>query len=114
MYGMEWNIKYYNDSVQKDIMALPPKIQARYIHLTERMLTIGANLGMPHTKAMGGGLFELRIKSVEGIGRVLYCTVVKKKIVMLHSFIKKSQKSPKKELEIAKKRMKEVQSNDDT
>jgi phage-related protein len=75
------------------------------------MRIYGANLGMPHTRAMNNGLFELRMKSKEGIGRVFYCTLVGKRIVMLHSFIKKSQKTPSKELKIAISRMKEVKSN---
>jgi phage-related protein len=54
-------------------LALPPGFQARYIHLTERMLIFGPDLGMPHTRAMGKGLFELRLKSKEGIARVLFC-----------------------------------------
>ena len=63
---------------------------------------------MPHTRAMGHGLFELRLKAAEGIARVFYCTVVERRIVMLHQFIKKSERTPRKELEIALKRMKEV------
>ena len=74
----------------------------------------GANLGMPHTKAMKNGLFELRMKSKEGIGRVFYCTLVGKRIVMLHSFIKKSQKTPSRELKLAVSRMKEVKANANT
>jgi phage-related protein len=57
---------------------------------------------------MGGGLFELRLKSVEGIARVFFCTLVGQRIVMLHSFIKKTQKTPAKELNVAQNRMKEV------
>ena len=57
---------------------------------------------------MGGGLFELRIKAAEGIARVFYCTVVDRRIVVLHRFVKKSEKAPPKELEIARRRMKEV------
>ena len=57
---------------------------------------------------MGGGLFELRIKAAEGIARVFYCTVVDRRIVVLHQFVKKSEKTPPKELEIARRRMKEV------
>ena len=57
---------------------------------------------------MGGGLFELRIKAAEGIARVFYCTVVDRRIVVLHQFVKKSDKTPPKELEIARRRMKEV------
>jgi phage-related protein len=57
---------------------------------------------------MGGGLFELRLKAAEGIARVFYCTMVDKKIVILHQFIKKTDKTPSKEVEIARRRMKEI------
>ena len=76
------------------------------------MIEFGANLGLPHTKPLDKGVFELRIKSKEGIARVFFCTRIGKKIIMLHSFIKKSQKTPKKELKIAKSRMKEVLKNE--
>jgi phage-related protein len=56
---------------------------------------------------MGSGLFELRLKSQEGIGRMFYCTLVGRKIVMLHVFVKKTEKTPPKELTVARKRMKE-------
>lgn len=72
------------------------------------MEVYGPDLGMPHTRAMGEGLFELRIKAPEGIARVFYCTMVGKKIVILHLFIKKTDKTPSKELEIARRRLKEV------
>lgn len=68
----------------------------------------GPDLGMPHTRAMGEGLFELRLKASEGIARVIYCTLVGRRIVMLHQFIKKSEKTPRRELDIAKRRMKET------
>lgn len=71
---MDWEIVYYSDSLQQVIMGLPPGIQARYLHLTQRMVAFGPNLGMPHTRAMGDGLFELRMKSTEGIGRVFFCS----------------------------------------
>lgn len=111
---MHWEITYYSEALQEDIAAFPAGIQARYIHLTDRMRIYGANLGMPHTKALKNGLFELRMKSKEGIGRVFYCTLVGKRIVMLHSFIKKSQKTPSSELKIAVSRMKEVKANVNT
>ena len=68
----------------------------------------GPDLGMPHTRAMGRGLFQLRLKAAEGIARVFYCTVVGKQIVMLHQFTKKSEKTPLRELEVARRRMEEV------
>ncbi|WP_236026198.1 type II toxin-antitoxin system RelE/ParE family toxin [Geomonas azotofigens] len=68
----------------------------------------GPNLGMPHTRALGNGLFEIRAKAEEGIGRAFFCTMVGRKIVILHSFIKKTDKTPKRQLEIALTRLKEV------
>ena len=90
----------------------PDGLQARYFKLTDMMLIHGSNLGLPHTKSLSDGLFELRLKNKDGIGRVFYCTKVGKNIVMLHSFVKKSQKIPKKEIDIARKRLKEVKEND--
>lgn len=56
---------------------------------------------------MGAGLFELRIKAAEGIARVFCCTVIERRIVMLHQFVKKSDKTPARELATARRRMKE-------
>jgi phage-related protein len=105
---MEWHIKYYNQKLEEEILNLPDGLLARYLRLTDLMCEFGSNLGMPHTKPIDGGLFELRVKSQEGIARVFFCTKIGKKIIMLHSFVKKSQKTPKKELRIAKSRMSEV------
>lgn len=104
----KYTIRYYSNEVQQEIYAFPPTLKARYIGYTKRMAANGTNLGEPHTKAMGNGLFELRLKGAEGIGRVFYCTTVGKNIFMLHSFIKKTQKTPKKDLAIAIERMKEI------
>jgi phage-related protein len=105
---VSYSIIYYSQEVQDDIMTLPATLQARYIGLTNRMLEFGPHLGLPHTDAFGGGLFELRLKGAEGIARVFFCTMVEQEIVMLHSFIKKTQKTPEKELKLAKQRMKEI------
>ena len=105
---MEYRLRYYSLEVQEDVMALPVTLQARYINLTRRMMEFGPNLGLPHTDAFGGGLFELRLKGAEGIARVFFCTLVNKDIVMLHCFVKKSQKTPAKELNIARNRLQEI------
>jgi len=105
---MAWSIEYYNQTVEQAVLHLPHGLLARYLRLTDLMLEFGPNLGLPHTRAMGEGLFELRVKGQEGIARVFYCTVVQQRIVMLHVFIKKSQKTPKRELETAKRRLQEV------
>jgi phage-related protein len=109
---MSWKIEYFNENVENSILELPDGILARYLRLTDMMLEHGSNLGLPHTKALSDGLFELRLKSKEGIGRIFYCTKIGKRIIMLHSFVKKSQKLPKNEINIALNRLKEVQNND--
>lgn len=105
---MDYRIEYYSEGVEKEILALPDTLAARYIVLTRRMTAVGASLGAPHTDAFGDGLFELRLKGADGIARVFFCTLVGRRVVMLHSFIKKTQKTPLRELEVARKRMKEV------
>ena len=105
---MDFRIDYYSEDVQGEILSLPDTLAARYIVLTRRMEALGPNLGEPHTKAFGHGLFELRLKGAEGIARVFYCTIVGKRIFMLHSFVKKSQKTPQADLNLAIARMKEV------
>jgi len=62
---MDFEITYYSTKVQEQIIELPDNLAARYIVLTRRMLAIGPNLGEPHTKPMGSGLFELRLKGAE-------------------------------------------------
>lgn len=111
---MSYTISYYNEKVQTEINALPLGIRAKYAALASRMMASGANLGEPHTKAFGDGLFELRLKAHEGIGRVFYCTLIGKRIVILHSFVKKTQKTPTNELNIATLRLKEVKSDANT
>ncbi|PUE51348.1 type II toxin-antitoxin system RelE/ParE family toxin [Limnohabitans sp. 2KL-51] len=105
---MEYTIAYYSESVQEQILDLPDTLAARFIVLTRRMVAIGPNLGEPHTKAFGDGLFELRLKGAEGIARVFFCTQIGKRIVVLHSFIKKSARTPLRELEVAHSRLKEL------
>ena len=105
---MVWSVTFFNDRVEAEVLALTPGFVARFIRYAERMEIFGPDLGMPHTRSMGGGLFELRIKAAEGIARVFYCTVIDRRIVFLHQFVKKSEKTSPKELEIARRRMKEV------
>lgn len=108
---MTWKITFYNEKVEKQTLSFPKSILANFIHIAEMIEALGPALGHPYTAPMGNGLFEIRAKGMEGIGRSLYCTMKGKEIIILNSFIKKTQKTqktPKKELELAKKRMNEV------
>jgi phage-related protein len=95
---VDWTIVYYSEALQEEILAMPAGFLGRYLRYTDRMEVYGPDLGMPHTRAMGDGLFELRLKAPEGIARVLYCTLVGRKIMVLHQFIKKTDRTPLKEL----------------
>jgi phage-related protein len=105
---MTWTVTFYSKRLESEILAFPAGFLARFLRYAERMEAFGPDLGMPHTRALGSGLFELRIKAAEGIARVFYCTVINNRIVILHQFVKKTEKTPAKELDIARQRMKEV------
>ena len=104
-----WTITYFNQRVQNAVMTMPSGVLADYLRLCDAMTLFGADLRMPHSRALGDGLFELRPKGREGIGRVFYCAQHERTIVVLHSFVKKTQDTPDKELRLAKKRLKEIQ-----
>lgn len=105
---MNWRITFYSVKLEQDILSLPVAFVARFLRYAERMRVFGPDLGMPHTRAMGGGLFELRLTAPVGIARVFYCTTDDYKIAMLHQFVKKSGKTPQKELKLARHRMRDI------
>jgi len=108
---MPWQISYFNRRIQDEILSWPPGIKARYLKVADLMVAYGPDLGMPHTRAMGSGLFEIRLKSREGIARVFFCTQAGQWIKILHCFIKKTSKTPSRELDIARRRLMETKGN---
>lgn len=106
---MHYSIEYFHPKVRDEIENWPVGILADYARMVELLIEFGPSLRMPHSRAMGGGLFELRPRGREGIGRALYCFVVGQKVIILHAFVKKTQQTPGHGLKIARKRMKEVQ-----
>jgi phage-related protein len=103
-----WQLTYYSAKVAAQVEAWPLGIRASFLRIAELMREHGPDLGLPHTRAMGGGLFEIRAKGREGIGRAFYCTVIGQRIVILHAFIKKTEQTPPRELTLAKARIREV------
>lgn len=105
---MRWTVETH-DAVDVEILALPPGLQARLIRLLETIEAVGLEqLHEPHVKHLDGKLWELRAKASEGIARGIYVTVTGRRVVVLHVFVKKSQKTPKGALELARTRLKEV------
>ena len=109
---MLYTIEYFSEQAEQFVLDLPSSLKARYLRLADLLIEFGPNLGMPRTKALSGGLFELRLKGKEGIARVFYCTLSGQRIVILHGFVKKTQKTPKKELLIAQRRFAVVKENE--
>lgn len=109
---MLYTIEYFSEQAEQFVLDLPSSLKARYLRLADLLIEFGPNLGMPRTKALSGSLFELRLKGKEGIARVFYCTLSGQRIVILHGFVKKTQKTPKKELLIAQRRFAIVKENE--
>ncbi len=105
---MKWKITFFNEKVENEILKFPPGILANFLHILELIENYGPSLGRPHTKPMKKGLFEITAKGQEGIGRAFFCIVENKEIVIVHSIIKKTKKTPTKDLELARKRIKEL------
>ncbi len=107
-YPMSWTIEFFDESVEEETYSLPPKILAKLLHIFELIEMVGAQLGEPYTKPLNDGLFEVRAKAKEGRGRSIYCYQKRQKLIMLHSFVKKDQRTTKRDLEIALRRKREI------
>lgn len=105
---MAWQLSYFNARVAAQVERWPVGIRASFLHVVEMMLEHGPDLGLPHTRALGSGLFEIRAKGREGIGRAFYCTVAGQRIVILHTIVKKTEKTLMRDLDTARERQKEV------
>jgi phage-related protein len=101
-------VDYFNQLVLDELESWPVDILADYARLVELLVEFGPALRMPHSRAIGSGLFELRPRGREGIGRALYCFVVGQRVAVLHAFIKKTQVTNQADIAIARRRIKEV------
>ncbi len=108
--NMSWKVDFYNDKVKQEIIGWPKRLRIKFLRVVELIEEMSPqSVGMPHIKALKQGLFEIRVKSDEGIGRAMFCISSGKIVVVLSGFIKKTQKTPDSEIELARKRMKDVQ-----
>ena len=92
--SMNWRITFFNGKVKSQTMEFPTGILANFLHITSMIEEFGPALGKPFVASLGTGLFEIRAKGREGIGRSLYCLGEDRELVILHSFVKKSRKIP--------------------
>lgn len=107
-YSVEFEVEYFHERVLAEVESWPIDVLADYARLIELLAVHGPMLRLPHSRAMGDGLFELRPRGKSGIGRAFYCFIADRRIIIVHVFIKKTQQTPDKELKIARKRAKEV------
>jgi len=109
---MTWSIETLNATVDQEIEALPVDMRARLVRIAELIATVGLeNVREPHIKHLEGLLWEMRLKGKDGISRALYVTARKKRVVLVRVFIKKTEKTPRREIEIALTRAKEVKND---
>ncbi|MDC8772065.1 type II toxin-antitoxin system RelE/ParE family toxin [Roseateles albus] len=106
---MAFQIEYFHERVLTEVESWPVDVLADYARLLELLAEHGPSLRLPHSRAFGSGLFELRPRGRSGIGRAFYCFLMGQRVVILHAFIKKTQQTPDSELKTARKRLKEVQ-----
>jgi len=105
---MKYTVEYFNPRIKAEVESWPVGILADYARILELLMDFGAEVRMTHSRAMGRGLFELRPRGQEGVGRALYCFVSGSRIVILHAFIKTTTTTPVRDLKIARSRMKEL------
>ena len=106
-YCVAFEVEYFHKRVLAEIESWPVDVLADYARLVELLIEHGPSLRLPHSLALGEGLFELRPRGRSGIARAFYCFSVGKRVVILHAFIKKTQQTPDRELRLARKRQKE-------
>lgn len=104
-----WTVETLNATVDAELQSLPADMRARLVRIGAIIEAVGLQ-GLPGdaVKHLEDKLWELRIRGKDGIARAIYVTAVKQRLVIVRVFVKKTQKTPKHELEVARQRAKEV------
>lgn len=106
---MDWTVETLSATVDKELEALPADMRARFVRISEMIAAVGLErVGAPHIKHLTGPIWEMRMKGKDGISRALYVTVRDKRVVVVRVFVKKTQKTPRREIDLALQRAKEV------
>jgi phage-related protein len=106
---MPWSVEVLNDTVAEEIRSLPADMHAKFLHIALQIEQAGLEtMHEPQVKHLEGKLWEMRLTGRDGIARALYVTWVGRRVVVLRVFVKKTQKTPNSEIDIAKRRAKEI------
>ena len=104
-----WRVEILNAAVQEEIAALPDDIRAKLAHIVELMSAAGPQrMREPHVKPLRDKLWEMRMTGRDGIARAIYILAQGRRVVILHAFVKKTQKTPPEAIRLALKRAKEL------
>lgn len=104
-----WIVETLNAAVDAELEALPSDMRARFVRIAGLIAALGLEkVGKPHVDHLEGPLWEIRMKGADGIARALYVTARGKRVIVVRVFVKKTQKTPRQEIELALKRAKEV------
>ncbi|QWD59359.1 type II toxin-antitoxin system RelE/ParE family toxin [Polynucleobacter sp. MWH-UH35A] len=91
----KWIVETLNNAVDNELEALPEDIRSRFVRVCDLLEKFGpTQVGMPHIKSLGAKLWEIRASGRDGIARGIYVCTEGRRIVVLHAFIKKTQKTP--------------------
>lgn len=108
---MEWTVETLNETVDEELEILPADMRARFARVVQLIETFGVDrVEQPHVDHLQGPLWEMRLRGRDGIARALYVTATDKRVVVVRVFIKKTRKTPRREIELALERAKEVRS----
>ena len=106
---MEWRVEVLNEVVRAEITALPEDMQARLVRLIQRIRQLGLeSMREPHVKHLENKLWEMRLTGRDGIARALYMTALGRRVIIVRVFVKKAQKTPRAEIDLALQRAKEI------
>src|SRR3954468_1511046 len=106
---MAWIVETFNETVDTELAELPADMRARLVRISELIESIGLpNVTEPHVRHVRGQLWEVRLKGEAGIARALYVTAKKQRVVIVRPFIKKTEKTPTGEIDLALQRAKEL------
>jgi phage-related protein len=108
--AMTWSVETLGTQVDAEILALPKDMQAAFVRLAERIEAVGLErIGQPHVKHLQDKLWEMRLTGRDGIARALYVTAIGRRVIVVHAFVKKTQKTPRGAIELALRRAKEIE-----
>ena len=94
--------------MEAELLSLPKDMHARFLRISELLESFGPQrVGLPHVRPLGEKLWEMRLSGREGIGRAIYTAAAGRWLIVLHAFVKKTQKTPRTALNLALKRLKE-------